>query len=64
MIKLEYRNPRLAAAEGPTVEASTQNHILAATVTQGILKDIFRITTPDNDKDADRPDLGEKRPPK
>jgi len=63
MIELEHGDPWLVVTEGPTVETSTQDHVLAATIAYGTLKGIFRVATPDNDEDADWPDLGEKGPP-
>jgi hypothetical protein len=63
MIELEHGDPRPAVTEGPTVETGTEDHVLAAPIAYGVRKDIFRVSTPDNDENADWPDLGEKGPP-
>jgi hypothetical protein len=64
MIELEHGDPWLVVAQSPTVEPSTQDHVLPAASADGKLEGIFCISTPNNDQDADRPDPGEKRPPK
>jgi len=64
MIELEHSDLCVLVAERPAVEPSAQDHVLAAAVAGGKLKGVLRISTPDNDEDADRPDLGKKRPPK
>jgi hypothetical protein len=63
MIELEHGDLCLVVTEGPAVEPSAQDHILAAAVADGKLKGVFRVSTPDNDEDADRADFGEKRLP-
>ena len=59
-IELEHGDPWLVVAEGPTVEPGTQDHVLAAAIVYEILKSIFCVSAPDNDKGADWPDLGVK----
>jgi len=63
MIELEHGDPWLVMAEGPTVEPSTQDHVLTAAIAHEMLKGIFRISTPDNDEGTDWPDFGKQRAP-
>ena len=63
MIELEHGDLRLGMPQGPTVEASTQDHVLVTAMVDTILKGIFRVSTPNNDQGTDGPDLGDERPP-